>query len=286
MSKILLLIVLSITSLNLFADDYDVILSRLNELDKKPNTSLFTLGQNDQGRDIVGIILGEPDRAATKHLVVGTHHGNERAAAQVPLLFVESMLNSLDNNTAYFVVPVLNISGYNKSRREEIGADGRSHDSNRDYEDACSTKADFKLKSTTLIADFIERENIIAAVSVHGYVGTFTFPWGTNAKDYSTLDNHYMEAWAKLAVKHNKYKVGTHGGAIYPAAGAFEDWGYYKLGVWSYLLEIKSPSSDLNKDAMSLVEFFKHAPTERSKNVGQVVNCVDRILNYSHKSRP
>lgn len=266
-----------------FAADYDKILSRLNELDKLPETTLFSLGKNDQNQDIMGIAIGNPS-ATTRHLVVGTHHGNERAAAIVPLEFVSALTPEAD--TLYYVIPVLNISGYNLSRREETGADNRPHDSNRDYEDACETKQDFQLKSTTLIAQFIERENIISAVSVHGYVGTFTYPWGTHTTNYTTKDDAFMQAWAKKSVTHNNYQIGTHGAAIYPAAGAFEDWAYYKLGVWSYLMEIRSPSADLKKDAKTLVEFFKLSPKERSKNIGQPVSCAERILKYNSLSRP
>lgn len=273
-------------SMQLHADDYDKIVARLQVMDEKPNTALFTLGQNDQGRDIVGIVLGDPTRATTKHLVVGTHHGNERAAAELPFFFIEEMLPAMTDDVLYYVVPVLNISGYNRSRRTETGPTNANHDSNRDYEDACETKTDFQLKSTTLIADLIEKENVIAAVSLHGYVGTFTFPWGTKAADYRTADDAFMQDWASKAVTKNNYKVGTHGGAIYPATGAFEDWAYYKFGVWSYLLEIKSPSSDLRKDAKALVEFFNFAPRERSKNLGQTVNCVERILASQDRSRP
>lgn len=286
MKKFIVSLCLILSSLNVYAEDYDKIQARLQALAKNPNTGLFTLGKNDQGQDILGIVVGDPSQAVTKHLVVGTHHGNERASAEVPLLFVESLLTNVNPKILYYVIPVLNISGYNRSRREETGADNQTHDSNRDYEDACTTKVDFQLKSTALIAELITRENIIAAVSVHGYIGTFTFPWGTTAKDYSTLDNAFMDEWAKKAVKINNYKTGTHGAAIYPAMGAFEDWAYYKLGVWSYLMEIKSPSADLKKDALTLVEFFKMAPSELSKNVGQHVDCVDRILKSNNRSRP
>lgn len=286
MLKSILATALLSVSLTAFADEYDRILGRLSELDKLPNTTLFSLGKNDQNRDIMGIMIGDPSEAKIRHLVVGTHHGNERAAAEVPLHFTELVANSPDLSTLYYVVPVLNISGYNRFRRDETGADGRAHDSNRDYEDACTTKQDFKLQSTALIADLVEKEDIVSAVSVHGYVGTFTYPWGTNAQDYSTLDDAFFSKWAKLAAKVNNYKTGTHGGAIYPATGAFEDWAYYKLGVWSFLLEIKSPTSDLKKDAASLVEFFKNSPTERSRNVGQTVNCMARILGALENSRP
>ena len=277
----------ALLSLSVFAaEDYDRILSRLSELDKLPNTTLFNLGKNDQGKDIMGIIVGDMSTAKLKHAVVGVHHGNEKASAEVPLYFTEMVVKSYDPSVLYYIVPVLNISGYNVSRREETGSDGDTHDSNRDYEDACSTKQDFQLKSTTLIADLIDREDIVSAVTVHGYIGTFTYPWGTDAKDYTTLDDAFLTAWAKKAVKINNYKTGTHGAAIYPATGAFEDWAYYKLGVWSFLLEIRSPSADLKKDAQTLVEFFKNSPTERSTHVGQHVNCVKRILGSLNNSRP
>jgi hypothetical protein len=176
------LIICIFASFNLFAAPYDAIVTRLQELAKKPQTSLFTLGQNDQGQSIVGIILGDASVAKTKHLMVGTHHGNERMAAEVPFHFANIVLDALNNpnhpehdkyeNSLIYVIPVLNISGYNANRREEMGSDNRTHDPNRDYEDPCRTKADFGLKSTTLLAELIEKENIIAAVTLHGYIGT------------------------------------------------------------------------------------------------------------------
>jgi hypothetical protein len=284
--KIILIVFLTLIQFSAFADDYDKVLSRLAELDKLPNTTLFSLGKNDQGRDIMGIVVGDAGTATIKHAVVGTHHGNEKASAEVPLLFTEMIIKAYDPSVLYYIVPVLNISGFNVSRREETGSDGRTHDANRDYEDACTTKNDFQLKSTTLIAELVDRENIVSAVTVHGYIGTFTYPWGPEARDYTTQDDSFFEEWAKKAVKINNYKTGTHGAAIYPATGAFEDWAYYKLGVWSFLMEIRSPYADLKKDAQTLVEFFKNSPTERSRNVGQHVNCMDRILKSLHNSRP
>ena len=290
------LIICIFASFNLFAAPYDTIVTRLQELAKKPQTSLFSLGQNDQGQSIIGIILGDPSVAKTKHLMVGTHHGNERMAAEVPFHFANIVLDALNNpnhpehdkyeNSLIYVIPVLNISGYNANRREEMGSDNRTHDPNRDYEDPCRTKADFGLKSTTLLAELIEKENIIAAVTLHGYIGTFTYPWGVNAKDYRTMDDALMVDLAKKSVAFNKYKTGTHGGAIYPTAGAFEDWAYYKLGVWSFLLEIGNTNSDLKKDAQALDAFFKMAPLERSQNVGQQVNCTERLLRYRDIGRP
>lgn len=286
MNKKILALLSLIFTLSAHATDYDKIVARLQDVSKKPHTALFSLGKNDQGIDILGVVIGDPAVAKTKHLIVGTHHGNERAAAELPFLFIDRILADYNQDVLFYVIPVLNISGYNVSRREETGSDQKTHDPNRDYEDACDTKHDFQLKSTSLIADFIGRENVIAAVTLHGYVGSFTYPWGTFVKPYETLDESLMADLGKKSIAFNNYKTGTHGDIVYPAAGAFEDWAYLKHGVWSYLLEIRSPYSDLKKDAAALVEFFKRAPTERSSHVGQKVNCVEHILKAAEKSRP
>ena len=296
MKKTLATLSMVLTSTAFAATSYDGIITRLQDLAKKDHVKLFSLGKNDQNQDILGVLIGDQTKGFVKNLVVGTHHGNERMAAEVPFHFANVVLDILNNpnhpqheqyqNTLFYVIPVLNISGYNVSRREETGPGNKNFDSNRDYEDPCSTKVDFRLKSTFLLSELIKKEDIVAAVTAHGYVGTFTFPWGVNTDNYKTLDDALMTDIAKKAVVHNHYKVGTHGAAIYPAAGAFEDWAYYKLGVWSFLLEIKNTSTDLKKDALALNEFFKLAPTERSHSVGQAVNCVDRILRTNFEGRP
>jgi carboxypeptidase T len=286
MNKFILSLIIFLVALNLYASDYDTILKRMETYAKRPHITLFTLGKNDQGKDIIGMVVGDVTQAVRKHLVVGTHHGNERMAAELPFLFVDQIQKTQKLDTLYFVIPVLNISGYDRDRREETGSDGRTIDPNRDYEDACKTKVDFRLKSTELLSQFVEKEDIIAAVTIHGYVGSFTFPWGMHTSHYNTLDNAWLMEWAQKAAELNNYRVGTHGDIVYPADGAFEDWAYFKHGVWSYLLEIRSPSSDLNKDAAALVEFFKSAPSERSKHVGQKVNCLEKMLRLSHGVRP
>jgi carboxypeptidase T len=286
MHKLIIVLVVALTGVQAIAADYDRILAKLTEISKRPNTALFALGKNDQGQDIVGVIIGDAATAKVKHLVVGTHHGNERAAAEVPLHFADQVLTNFDPAVLYYVIPVLNISGYNANRRQETGPDQQTHDANRDYEDACMVKQDFVLKSTHLIADFMDKEDIVSAVSVHGYVGTFTFPWGMHVDSFKTLDHSLLVDWAKKAAKVNGYRTGTHGDIVYPAEGSFEDYAYFKHGIWSFLMEIRSPSSDLKKDALSLVEFFKNSPSERSRNQGQKVDCVERILSYRGDSRP
>ena len=275
---------------------YEKVLNEMNDLAKNNDlVSTFVLGKNDHGDDIIGIEVGYPGPGKTNHLVVGTHHGNELDAAVVPMEFANQALDILNDagnplfglfsGYKFIIVPVLNIRGYNKARREERDANGKSHDPNRDYPDACVDKENFKLESTRLIAEFVRNSSIVAAVTVHGYIGTFTFPWGMKTSDYETPDHDLYMKWSKLAVKHNGYRVGTHGGLIYPATGSFEDWAYNELGIWTILLEIKY-NANLKKDATSLIEFFAQVPKQRSNFHDHLGNCRDRMKYNFPVSRP
>lgn len=286
MKSLILAATFCLISAQVMAADYDRILAKMQDFSKSPHAALFSLGKNDQGQDIMGLVIGDEGTAKIRHLVVGTHHGNERAAAEVPLHFIDQALTNYNPEILFYVIPVLNISGYNANRRQETGADAQTYDSNRDYEDACEVKHDFELKSTALIADFLALEEIVSAVSVHGYVGTFTFPWGMNTSNFQTLDNAMLVQWAKNTAKINGYRTGTHGDIVYPAEGSFEDYAYLKHGTYSFLMEIRSPSSDLKKDALALHDFFRNSPPERSKYVGQRPNCVAHILSAKNRSRP
>jgi hypothetical protein len=271
---------------------YDVTLKEIDELAKLPNVDKFLLGKNDQNENIYGLIIKGQEPIVNHHLVVGTHHGNELRAAEVPILFAKDIISVLQNpnhphfaklNKSHFhIVPVLNINGYNRAIREELDSSRRSHDPNRDYPDPCATKVDYRLKSTKLISEYIINNNIVAAVSIHGYIGTFTFPWGIFTDTYETEHHQELLHWGEEAAKVNGYKVGSHGGLIYPTAGAFEDWAYYQLGVWSFLLELDR-NADMKKDAKTLTEFFALAPSNRAISHAHEGKCT---TIFSERSMP
>lgn len=108
---------------------------------------LIDIGRNDQSTPIFGLRIEGPSKvsAATKakHLVVATHHGNEQLSAEVAMSFARQLISTLQNPAAprhvglttsvFFVIPVLNISGYNAGRREERAQTGTFLGPNRDY---------------------------------------------------------------------------------------------------------------------------------------------------------
>ena len=259
---------------------------------------LISLGANDQGEEIWGMRIEFAQSfmdEKTPHLLVATHHGNERDAAPLSMAFARQVLKDISTGDLrgdilaagiYYIFPVLNISGYNSNRRNEKDATGRQRDPNRDYPDACIDTPYFKLKSTSLLAEFIAAQKIVSAVTVHGYVGTFTYPWGFFTEAPRTPDNDIYHKLLSYAVEVNYYRVGNHKDAIYPATGSFEDWAYNALGVWVALLEMKY-NLDYNSDVEALIRFFTRVPKERSWNHTYYGRCSDQsMLRSASPSRP
>ena len=228
--------------------------------------------------------------------MVGTHHGNERDAAPLSVAFAREVLQTLAKgqgaregslaNGVYYVFPVLNISGHNRNHRLEMDGSGLWHDPNRDYPDACVDNKYFKLRSTSLIAEFIQRQNIVSAVTIHGYIGTFTYPWGFYTENPETPDHDIYHKLLTYAAEANHYRIGNHKDVIYPATGSFEDWAYHDHGVWVALLEMKY-NLDYGADVESLIRFFMAAPREKSLDHAHYGQCSqETIFRHFNRGRP
>ena len=241
----------------------------------------FELGQNDRNETIWGYRIGALNFTddAKEVMVVGVHHGNERLSAEVSLAFIEQAVSDilsktrsfLASNMIYHVIPVMNINGYNRNRREEKITSSATLDPNRDYPDPCGGRP-FRLKSTKLLAEYLRSSNIVSAVTIHGYIGTFTFPWGTYTSETQTEDHSHFMEMATAAANINNYSIGTHADTIYPTVGAFEDWAYHELGIWVSLIEL-TRRADVDRDAASMMAFFEKAPNERSNNHEHLGDC-------------
>ena len=126
-------------------------------------TSMISLGVNDSKEEIVGIKVGN---GPVKNLVVGTHHGNEYGSTELALGFAESVSKAPLAGQTLYIIPVLNITGYNTRNRQERASDGQSYDPNRNYPGACGTEGPFTLKSTKALSDFVDKEQIVASATL------------------------------------------------------------------------------------------------------------------------
>jgi carboxypeptidase T len=196
--------------------------------------SVFELGKSDSGDMIEGLKIGT---GSVKDLVVATHHGNEYGSTEVAKAFAQSLAADPMAGQTVYVIPVLNISGFNGRHREE-NAKGRTFDPNRDYPGPCGTAGPFNLKSTAALAQFIAQEGIVASATLHTYAPAVMYPWGISTHDLSTMYDDEFKALVSAAVIESHYEVGNSTDLLYPADGTFEDYAFWKHGIWSILFEL------------------------------------------------
>ncbi len=234
------------------------------------NSELFVIGYSNEGIAIEGIKLGHGN---VHDLVVSTHHGNEYGSTEVALAFAESVAQAPLNGITMYVVPVLNIDGYNNRDRYER-ANGSPVDPNRDYPGPCGTEGPYNLRSTHAMADFIAKENIVASATLHTHWPAVMYPWGISTHDLETPYTPIFMNMVQVATANSHYAVGNSTEVLYPADGAFEDYAFWKHGIWSILFELgnsHTPSvsdvqTTISNNVPSMRKMFEVAPKTRAEN--------------------
>lgn len=198
------------------------------------NAAQIEIGNSDSGEAIVGLKIGN---GPINNLVVGTHHGNEYGSTEVALGFADALAKNPILGQTVYVIPVLNIKGFNtRSRNEIVGS--QSFDPNRNYPGPCGTEGPFTLKSTAALAKFVEQENIISSATLHTHFPAVVYPWGLSSRDLSTPYQSTFEKLTRDATVESHYEIGNSTEVIYPADGTFEDYAFWKHGIWSILFEL------------------------------------------------
>jgi hypothetical protein len=269
------------------ATKYDQILSELTSIQASntDKSSIFSIGNNDQGDPIKGIEINYGSEAG-KHLIVAVHHGNEAHSATIAMKTIRLLLQEKNLLGTYYIIPVLNISGYNINSRYEYSKSGKSVDPNRDHQDPCTDHPYHQLISSELIDRFVSDNNIISLITIHGYVGSFTYPWGIFTKDTEPKPIlMYYTRLASIVSNVNHYNTGTHTDLLYGTVGAFEDYTYNFLGVWSFLLEV-AYNPNILIDATALVEYMKNAPDKKPIEFAHPIEMCDHSQKMSLEGRP
>lgn len=258
---------------------YKAIVDQMNDLHARyPQiTHIYSIGQNDDGVDLMAMRVSRNPQAIdgnkVGHLMVSTHHGNELAAPTFTMKFIDDLLARYGHeakldDTEWTIVPVLNVSGYNANQRQEHGLDP-----NRDYANPCTMHPGGKLKSIKLVMDLAKARVYSGSVTVHGYDGSLTYPWGLYTNQTHTQDHNQFDQIFSKAAQFNGYRVGTAADVVYPANGCYEDWVYWKYGMWSLLLELSSGStSDINSTSKAIAAFYDQlnsSPSDKNQFLGK-----------------
>jgi carboxypeptidase T len=267
---------------------YDYILNSLSEIQQKYSTDaqLITIGTDNFGRPIRGLKIGNGD---VNVLVVGTHHGNEYGSTAVAMGAAEQFAKNPIANRTVYVIPVLNIDGYNNSLRYEQ-IDGRSIDPNRDYPGPCGTQGPFKSKATLALAQLIDQKNIVSSATLHTYWPAVLYPWGISTNDVSTeYDSQFIDL-SKKAVVASQYQIGNSTEVLYAADGTFEDYAFWAHGIWSLLFEMgvsHSPSESnmqemIQENVPGIRKFLAESPDSRAKKHSFTGKCSVNVLGRVH----
>ena len=246
-------------------------------------TRLFDVAKSDSGLVIQGLAIGSGN---LKNLVVATHHGNEYGSTEVARGFASSLaVNPIPGQTI-FIIPVLNISGYNENSRVET-AGKQYYDPNRDYPGPCGTEGPFHLKSTAALAQFVDKENIVASATLHTFYPAVLYPWGVSTRDTQTPYDEQFISLGHLATQDSGYAVGNSTELLYPADGTFEDYAFWKHGIWSLLFEMGSSHTPGSAELKKMVEvnvtglrhMFEQVPSQRAVNHAFTGHCDTSLLS-------
>lgn len=270
------------------AKNYDSVVSTLQKIaqDHPHNAKLFDLGLSDSGQLIKGLKIGDGEVA---DLIVGTHHGNEYGSTAVALGAAEAFAqNPLSGHTVY-VIPVLNISGYNSREREESVASGFV-DPNRDYPGPCVRTRTYRSKSTKALADFLETANINTSATLHTFFPAVLYPFGFSTRDIATPNDSTFINLSKAATVESRYDIGNSKELLYAADGAFEDYAYWKHGIWSLLFELGSTHNPSSRQLKKMIEdnvpglrrFLEMAPRGRATNHAFTGTCDMNVQRRKH----
>ena len=241
-------------------------------------TRLFDLGVADSGEVIQGMAIS--GGGSINNLVVATHHGNEYGSTEVAKSVALSLAQSPLKGQTVYIIPVLNIVGYNARLRQETNGN-MSFDPNRDYPGPCGTEGPFKLKSTAALAKFIDEKAIVSSATLHTHFPAVAYPWGFGTKDLSTPHDDLFKQLGAAATVESHYAVGNSTEVIYPASGTFEDYAFWKHGVWSLLFELGYTHNPTDKEVEELLRvnvpgirrMLEQAPTLRAEKHSFTGKC-------------
>ena len=271
---------------------YEKVVQALQKIEaQNPSTSrVIQVGVSDSGMPIMGIQIGRATRTTKANLIVATHHGNEYGSTAVAVAAASAFAQSPLQGQTIYVIPVLNILGYNSNNRYERAQDGRTYDPNRDYPGPCRRGQPYNLKSTASLASFIEQANIISSATLHTYMPGILYPYGLSTNDIVTPDHEQYVRLGRAAAGQSNYTVGNSKEHLYAADGTFEDFAYMQHGIWSLLFEMGGthrPNENQINDMIrvsvpGLRRFFLESPPSRSIK-GTFTGRCDRSVRQRDK---
>lgn len=281
--KNLIFIILSAISFSVHAvaTKYEIVLQEMKSVHEqyRSHTELFELA-SDAGQTILGIKIGT---GPVKDLVLATHHGNEYGSTAVAVALIKDLAKNPISGRTTFIIPVINISGYNARQRAE-----RGFDPNRDWAGPCGNAhgTPFRLTSISSVAKLMEEHPFVVGITLHTFANTVTYPWSFEDNSPTEHDAEFNDL-AQFAASINGYRTGKTPDLIYTTRGDFESYAFWKHGMWSFLFEMgtsHSPSETqlekLRRDNVPAIRnLLTQGPVAKAMSHEWNGNCANVLKN-------
>ncbi|XP_046389814.1 carboxypeptidase B-like [Ischnura elegans] len=233
-----------------------------------------SVGKSYEGRELKGITLSSGGSGKPLVFVDAGIHAREWIAPAVALYLIQELTEGsaqdLLKDVDWVILPEVNPDGYEYTRSEDrmwrktrsktSSEDCLGVDPNRNFDfhwmesgassDPCDEifagdKA-FSESEARALRDYVlaNAKNAKAYLTLHSYGQYLLYPWGYDEslpddwRDLDDLGNAMNDAIK--AVRGTEYTVGSSGQALYPAAGASDDWSKGVAGV-KYVYTVELP---------------------------------------------
>lgn len=268
---------------------------------KYPNlVTLENIGESFEKRSMNLIRISTNKSASKRKIFVDAGiHAREWIAPSTALYLISQLVENTNANSdllqnlEWIILPVLNPDGYEYSRNTErlwrktvsTGRVCNGCDGNRNFDyfwmyagassfECAETYAGnnaFSEIETRNLRDFLLQESgVYGYFTLHSYGNYFLYPWGYDnllADNWEELDNLAKRATEAIrSVSGTEYTVGGSSLALYPAAGASDDWamGVAKIPI-VYTIELPGggsygfdlPPSEIQAVVVETFEGFK-----------------------------
>jgi carboxypeptidase T len=112
----------------------------------------------------------------------------------------------------------------------------------------------------------------VNSATLHTYWPAVLYPWGISTDEVHTDYTDIFLQIGAAATFMSGYKVANSTQELYPADGTFEDYAFWKHGIWSMLFEMgnsHTPSPGavaemVRTNVPGLRNMFENAPTVRA----------------------
>lgn len=276
--KLILLLVLAVTSLPSRYHHYDEMTRLLEEISNSEQcsniTNLYSIGKSVHERELWVLEFEKPGTTIKPSVkVVGNIHGNEAVGREVAIRLCQYLCSNIDHwlldNTRIAILPSMNPDGFERAHR----TNGHFVDLNRNFPDQFKGQPTVIEPEVEAVMNWSLQQKFTLSLTFHGGSLVANYPYDgslkTNNGEYSASpdDELFQDLALAYSTQHTRMYESDHfdngitnGAAWYVLYGGMQDWNYLYANTFDVTVEISNrkwpPETELesywqeNRDAI------------------------------------